>query len=64
MRKQETNTGDCVTDALEWGARGVGLAEVGGFLHVFGLKYTIDTTIESTVQQDEKGTWIGGPTGK
>lgn len=58
----QTITGQQMLDALEWGARGVGLAEVGGFLHVSGLKYTIDTTIESTVQQDEKGTWLGGPT--
>ena len=60
----QTITGQQILDALEWGARDVGKAEVGGFLHVSGLKYTIDTSIESTVQKDEKGVWIGGPTGE
>ncbi len=60
----QTVTGQQMLDALEWGARGAGLAEVGGFLHVSGLKYTVDTNIASTVQQDEKGVWIGGPTGE
>ncbi|MBR6808740.1 MAG: tyrosine-protein phosphatase, partial [Clostridia bacterium] len=60
----QTVTGQQVLDALEWGARGLPDVEVGGFLHVSGLRYTVDTTIESTVQQDEKGVWIGGPTGE
>ena len=60
----QTITGQQILDALEWGARDVGKAEVGGFLHVSGLKYTIDTSIESTVQKDEKGVWTGGPTGE
>ncbi len=58
-----TVTGQQMLDALEWGAKDAGLAECGGFLHVAGLKYTIDTTIEATVQKDEKGVWTGGPTG-
>lgn len=57
-------TGQQILDALEWGARDAGLAECGGFLQVSGLKYTIDTTIEQTLQKDEKGVWIGGPTGE
>ena len=60
----QTVTGQQVLDALEWGARGLPDVEVGGFLHVSGLRYTVDTTIESTVQQDEKGVWVGPPTGE
>lgn len=59
----QTVTGQQLLDALEWGAKDVGVAENGGFLHVSGMKYTIDTNIPSTVQKDEKGVWIGGPTG-
>ena len=60
----QTVTGQQMLDALEWGARDAGLAECGGFLHVSGLKYTIDTAIPSTVQKDEKGVWTGAPTGE
>ena len=59
----QTVTGQQLLDALEWGAKDAGAAENGGFLHVSGMKYTIDTSIPSTVQKDEKGVWIGGPTG-
>ncbi len=59
----QTVTGQQLLDALEWGAKDAGVAENGGFLHVSGMKYTIDTNIPSTVQKDEKGVWIGGPTG-
>lgn len=59
----QTVTGQQILDALEWGAKDVGVAENGGFLHVSGMKYTIDSSIPSTVQKDEKGVWIGGPTG-
>jgi 2',3'-cyclic-nucleotide 2'-phosphodiesterase (5'-nucleotidase family) len=61
----QTITGQQLLDALEWGARGVGTGEeIGGFLHVSGITYKIDTTIESTVQMDEKGVWAGAPTGE
>lgn len=62
----QTVTGQQILDALEWGAKDVtadGSMENGGFLQVSGLKYTINTAIPSTVQQDEKGVWTGGPTG-
>ena len=59
-----TVTGQQILDALEWGAKSAGAAESGGFLQVSGLKYTIDTSIESTVEADEKGVWTGGPTGE
>lgn len=58
-----TVTGQQLLDALEWGARGVGTGEeMGGFLQVSGIKFTIDTTIAPTVQSDDKGVWTGGPT--
>lgn len=60
----QTVTGQQMLDALEWGARDAGVAECGGFLQVSGLKYTIDTNIEQTIQKDEKGVWVGGPTGE
>ena len=59
----QTITGQQLLDALEWGARGTDAEEIGGFLHVSGVTYEINTAIESTVQMDEKGVWIGGPTG-
>ncbi len=53
-------TGQQILDALEFGARGVGTGEeIGGFLHVSGAKYTIDTSIESSVTMDEKGVFTG-----
>lgn len=60
----QTVTGQQIKDALEWGARDVGAAECGGFLQVSGLIYEIDPNVESTVQKNEKGVWIGGPTGE
>lgn len=47
-------TGQQILDALEWGARVTPDAENGGFLHVAGLTYKINTAIKSTVQMDEK----------
>lgn len=60
----QTITGQQLLDALEWGARDTGTAECGGFLHISGATYTIDTTVASTVQKDANGVWIGGPTGE
>ena len=59
----QTITGQQLLDALEWGARGAGTEEVGGFLHVSGITYKIDSEWPASVQMDEKGVWIGGPTG-
>lgn len=61
----QTVTGQQILDALEWGARSVGLedGEEGCFLQVSGITYKIDITIPSTVQKDAKGVWTGGPTG-
>ncbi len=60
----QTVTGQQLLDALEWGAKDVGICENGGFLHVSGLKYTVDTSIPSTVQANDRGVWAGGPTGE
>ena len=56
-------TGQEIIDALEWAARNTaGLAsdgtnsigEMGGFLQVSGLKYTIDTGVASSAKGDDK----------
>ena len=59
----QTITGQQLLDALEWGARDAGNAECGGFLQVAGITYKIDTEWPNSVQADEKGVWIGSPTG-
>ena len=59
----QTITGQQLLDALEWGARGAGEEEIGGFLHVSGITYKVDTEWPSSVQQDDKGVWVGAPTG-
>lgn len=58
-------TGQQILDALEWGSKGItadGSGENGSLLHVSGLKYTLDLTLDSTVQADEKDVWTGPPT--
>lgn len=61
-------TGQQIMDALEYGARytsgiykldGNAVGEFGGFLQVSGLKYTIDTSIESSVMVDDDGMFTG-----
>ncbi len=59
----QTITGQQLLDALEWGARDVGTAECGGFLQVAGITYKVDAEWPASLQADEKGVWIGGPTG-
>ena len=60
----QTITGQQLLDALEWGARGVGTGEeIGGFLHVAGITYKIDSEWPASLQMDDKGVWIGAPTG-
>ena len=60
----QTITGQQLLDALEWGARGVGTGEeIGGFLHVAGITYKIDSEWPASVQMDDKGVWTGAPTG-
>ena len=60
----QTITGQQLLDALEWGARNVGSGEeCGGFLQVAGITYKIDTEWPESTQKDDKGVWIGAPTG-
>lgn len=51
-------TGQQIKDALEMGASSYP-QESGGFLHVSGLTFTIDSSIPSSVQMDEKGNFLG-----
>ena len=58
----QTVTGQQILDALEWGARSAGTGEeCGGFLHVSGVTYKIDTTVADTTSKDDKGVWTAGP---
>lgn len=50
-------TGQEILDALEMGARVVP-DENGGFLHVSGLSYTVDTSVPSTVVVDDKKNFV------
>ena len=59
----QTITGQQLLDALEWGARGAGTEEIGGFLHVAGITYKVDAQWPASVQMDDKGVWTGAPTG-
>ena len=54
-------SGRQVLDALEFGAQAVGDGEFGGFLHVAGLKFTVDATVKSSVGFDTSGSWTSGP---
>ena len=60
-------TGQEILDALEMGSRATlaetgdgesAIGESGGFLQVSGLRYTIDTSVESTVEVDEAGMFV------
>ena len=60
----QTITGQQLLDALEWGARCAGTGEeCGGFLQGSGITYQIDAEWPTSVQQDDKGVWVGAPTG-
>ena len=62
-------TGQQILDALEWGSRntqdeyknaeGNAEGELGGFLQAAGLRYTIDTSIESPAIADAQGMYFG-----
>ena len=62
-------TGQQILDALEWTSRntqadyktfdGNANGELGGFLQVAGLRFTIDTSVESPAIADEKGMFFG-----
>ena len=50
-------SGQQIKDALEMGSR-LAPEENGGFLQVSGLSYTIDTSVPSSVELDEKGNFV------
>ena len=50
-------SGQRIKDALEMASKNCP-QESGGFLHVSGLTYTIDTSVKSGVQLDEKGNFL------
>lgn len=61
-------TGQQILDYLEFTSRKTqaeysngtnAIGENGGFAHVSGLKYTIDTSIESSVEVDSAGAFVG-----
>ena len=61
-------TGQQIVDALEFGAQnteriykldGNSVGEFGGFIQVSGLKYTIDTSVESSVTFDSNNMFAG-----
>ena len=59
----QTITGQQLLDALEWGARSAGTGEeCGGFLHVAGITYKVQTTYPDTTVKDDKGVWVSAPT--
>ena len=51
-------TGQQILDALEWGARGVP-EENGSFLHVSGITYEIDSTIDTPCTSNSDGMMTG-----
>ncbi len=58
-------TGQEIADALEFSVRhsaldenGIPCGEDGGFLHVSGLKFTVDTSVTSTVTVDDNGMFM------
>lgn len=64
-------TGQDIVDALEWASAQLGVideegndTECGFLLHAAGLKYIVDTTIESSCVEDDRGMWSAGPTGE
>ena len=60
-------TGQEILDALEMASRSClpnaddgenAVGENGGFLQVSGLRYTVDTSVDSTVETDEQGNFL------
>ncbi len=54
-------TGQVILDALEFGARYTDTIEAGGFMHVAGVSYEIDTSVENTIPVDTDEVWLGAP---
>lgn len=51
-------TGQQILDALEMGARNIGIGENGGFLQVSGLTYTINPFIASSVVLNDESEFV------
>ena len=51
-------TGQEILEALEFGAKNVGIGENGGFLHVSGLTYEINPFISSSVEMTAEGEFV------
>ena len=63
--------GKTILDCLEWCTRDIGLkkddgsdAEMGSFMQVAGLSYTLDTTVPNTTTGNSAGEWVSGPSGE
>lgn len=64
-------TGQQIKDALEMGARAIGLkdeesgapAECGGFLHVAGLTYSVKSSTKSSLTISDEGLFMEPPSG-
>ena len=53
--------GQSILDVLEFGSRGAGKDSIGGFMQVAGVKYSIDSSVPSSVKMDDKKRWVGKP---
>ena len=53
-------TGQTLLDVLDFSAEK--LPEESSMLHVAGIKYSVDTSVEVSSVKDENGVWISGPT--
>ena len=51
-------SGQQILDALELGSMQAGVSESGGFLQVSGIKYTVDTSIPTSVELDDAGNFV------
>lgn len=56
----QTVTGQQILDMLEWSTR-YAPNEDGSFLHVSGITYKINTSVENKTVADEYDVWISGP---
>ncbi len=58
-------SGKTILDMLEFGERFAGTGgENGGFMHVGGVTFDVDTSVENTVQINKDKIWTGSPKGK
>ncbi len=53
-------TGETIRDMLDFSVRN--LPDESSLLHVAGMKYSIDTSVEPSAEVDENGVWVSAPT--